>query len=258
MSTLSANTLFHFTRNKENLISILNSCFYPKYCLEEFYFLQLLKTKWALPMVCFCDIPLSQIKNHTLKYGEYAIGLTKEWAQIKGITPILYIPKESPIIRNFKDSFRALVRNRQSGEKGSVLSSINIEFTNYLLYLAFNTKPYEGFVELNNKKSNVRFYDEREWRYTVPKEAIITGNEYIYLNKKEFEKTEDVAKRNKLNEIYGLTFEPKNINYIIVSKESEVLEVMREIRNIKGNFPYNDVELLATRILSMERISEDF
>ena len=104
----------------------------------------------------------------------------------------------------------------------------------------------------------MRFYDEREWRYTVPKEAIITGNEYIYLNKKEFEKTEDVAKRNKLNEIYGLTFEPKNINYIIVSKESEVLEVMREIRNIKGNFPYNDVELLATRILSMERISEDF
>ncbi|RHK56199.1 hypothetical protein DW055_24515 [Bacteroides ovatus] len=56
----------------------------------------------------------------------------------------------------------------------------------------------------------------------------------------------------------GLTFEPKYINYIIVSKESEVLEIMREVRNIKGFFPYNDVELLMTRIISMERINEDF
>lgn len=33
---------------------------------------------------------------------------------------------------------------------------------------------------------------------------------------------------------------------------------MREVRNIKGFFPYNDVELLMTRIISMERINEDF
>lgn len=111
---------------------------------------------------------------------------------------------------------------------------------------------------LITEKNNVRFYDEREWRYTVPKDAIINNNEYIYLNRKEFENQEDVANRNSFNKKYGLTFEPKDINYIIVSKENEVLEVMREIRNIKGNFPYNDVELLATRILSMERISEDF
>lgn len=156
MSTLSANTLFHFTRNKENLISILKSYFYPRYCLEEFYFIPKIKTKWALPMVCFCDIPLSQIKNHTLKYGEYAIGLTKEWAQIKGITPVLYIPKDSPIIKNFKESFRSLVKDRPKSGKGVKSSSTNIEFNNYLLYLAFNTKPYEGIVEFDNRKKQCK------------------------------------------------------------------------------------------------------
>lgn len=258
MSTLSANTLFHFTRNKKNLISILNSCFYPRYCLEEFYFIPKLKTKWALPMVCFCDIPLSQIKNHTLKYGEYAIGLTKEWAQIKGINPILYIPKDSPIIKNFRDSFYHLVEKRPIWGKEEVSSKIYNEFNNYLLYLAFNTKPYEGIIEINNVKNNIRFYDEREWRYTVPKDAILSNNEYIYISKKEFENKTIVKNKNNLNKKYGLVFEPKDINYIIVSKESEVLEVMREIKNIKGYFPYNDVELLTTRILSMERINEDF
>ena len=56
----------------------------------------------------------------------------------------------------------------------------------------------------------------------------------------------------------GLSFEPKYINYIIVSKEKEILEIKREIEMIKGEYSRNDVELLTTRIISMERIKEDF
>lgn len=38
MSTLSANTLFHFTRTRETLINILKTRFYPRLSLEENFF----------------------------------------------------------------------------------------------------------------------------------------------------------------------------------------------------------------------------
>ena len=46
-------------------------------------------------MVCFCDIPLSDIAEHTQKYGNYAIGLKKTWAMEQGVTPILYVHDNS-------------------------------------------------------------------------------------------------------------------------------------------------------------------
>ena len=36
---LSANTLFHFTNNIDNIINILTNEFSPRYCMESFEFL---------------------------------------------------------------------------------------------------------------------------------------------------------------------------------------------------------------------------
>ena len=77
--TISANTLFHFTKKLDTLRNILMSKFYPRLCLES-CFLDSTNKKWAIPMVCFCDIPLSNIDQHTQKYGNYAIGIKKSWA----------------------------------------------------------------------------------------------------------------------------------------------------------------------------------
>lgn len=214
MGILSANTLFHFTRNKENLMSILNSCFYPRYCLEDFYFTPGKRTKWAIPLVCFCDIPLSQIRNHTLKYGEYAIGLTKEWAQMKGITPVLYTPKDSPLIKHSKESLYYLLNRGSARKKGELTSPDLMEIAKYLSYLAFYIKPYEGTVKINEKEQTVKFYDEREWRYTIPENIIINNDGRMWITKKKFEDKVFVDNKNRVNEKYGLTFEPKYINYI--------------------------------------------
>jgi hypothetical protein len=70
-STISANALFHFTRSMENLIGILQREFYPRYALEN---MNLLETEiparhMAIPMVSFCDIPLSQVKDHVEYYA---------------------------------------------------------------------------------------------------------------------------------------------------------------------------------------------
>ena len=53
-------------------------------------------------------------------------------------------------------------------------------------------------------------------------------------------------------------FNPDVINYIIVEKEDEIVPLIHELYSIKGNFSHNSVELLSSRIISMDRIREDF
>lgn len=251
MSTLSANTLFHFTRNKDTLINILRTKFYPRYSLEEAVFVSE-SVKMAFPMVCFCDIPLSQISNHTEVYGKYAIGLKKSWAITKGITPILYTHNSSLICVNFWDNLSKLRTIIQDDDKNLFMDSF---------YMALFMKPYRGKQLIKNRKKSVVFYDEREWRYIPPKTELVnmTKAGHGFLLFEEDYKEPNISNRNAQYEKYGLEFTPNDINYIIVEKEDEVLDIMRVIRGIKDrHYSYDDVELLATRIISMERIAEDF
>ncbi len=59
----------------------------------------------AIPMVCFCDLPLSQIRKHTKTYGEYALGLSKEWAIKKQINPVLYTYPNSDLSEKLKNLY---------------------------------------------------------------------------------------------------------------------------------------------------------
>ena len=62
-SWLSANTLFHFTNSLENIENILEQEFFPNYSLEVIQTLDIEK-EIAIPMVCFCDIPLLNTKPY--------------------------------------------------------------------------------------------------------------------------------------------------------------------------------------------------
>ena len=54
-------------------------------------------------MVCFCDIPLSRTEEHVKFYGEYGIGLAKEWAERNNVTPILYVSSTNHLPKTFRD-----------------------------------------------------------------------------------------------------------------------------------------------------------
>ena len=78
---ISSNTLFHFINKREYLINILSNNFRPRYCFENLSCLypnagipELLDN--AVPMTCFCDIPLSNIGNNLATYGNYGLGLS--------------------------------------------------------------------------------------------------------------------------------------------------------------------------------------
>ena len=51
---LSSSTLFHFTRRRDTLLSILHGGFWARYCVEKGWANK--EIDFALPMVCFCDI----------------------------------------------------------------------------------------------------------------------------------------------------------------------------------------------------------
>ena len=123
-------------------------------------------------------------------------------------------------------------------------------------------KPYEGKLYKANSESHdlIRFYDEREWRF-VP-EISVEGQEVSsYLTEEECLDIEKLQSANAVlaNNTFSLSFEPNDIKYIIVNKESEIQEMLKKVISIKGpKGNYDEVQLLTTRIISMEQVIEDF
>jgi hypothetical protein len=106
MPAISSNTLFYFTTSADNIIHIIKKGFMPRFCLEEFgseIFTGITdKIEQAIPMTCFCDLPLSMIDTHLDFYGSYGIGLSKEWGQENGLTSITYIHDKSTQVKYLK------------------------------------------------------------------------------------------------------------------------------------------------------------
>ncbi len=253
---ISSNTLFHFTSKREYLINILKNNFRPRYCLENFACLTpnnptADQFTYAFPMTCFCDLTLSNTGKHLHTYGNYGIGLTKDWGKRNGLNPILYVHANSVLWKDIHES--SLVIQEQIRQ--------NILFDDDLIKgitrLKFFIKPYEDDYLRNGEIiPNVRFYDEREWRF-VPTSP---DNEFYFMEKQDFINS---AKReewnNKLPESATLEFTPDDIRYIVVEREDEISKMVDEIMHIKGDkYTCNQLKILTTRIISAEQIREDF
>ena len=76
------------------------------------------------------------------------------------------------------------------------------------------------------------------------------------MNKKE---AKILNKKLADNKKYHLSFTPDDIKYIIVNKENEILPLIHKIRSIKGGkFTQNQIDILITRIITMDSIRETF
>lgn len=257
-NNISANTLFHFTNKIDYLINILTNNFYPRYCLENLEYLNP-NLEMAIPMVCFCDIPLSQIKNHISRYGEYGIGLSKEWGKKKKINSVMYtVPESHPtdLLKSSLEiacSFWELDDECNDSEKIRCTYYDDIDFmAKYIFGYTRFLKPYEN--------DNITFYDEREWRYIPNMFQLFDNNIPYYLRKEEFNDSGIRKMNNKLlEESCSLKFKPNDIKYIIVKDDEEVLNVERKIGQIKGNkYTYDEIRLLKSRIITLEQIRSDF
>jgi len=261
VATVSANTLFHFTNNIDNLIGILTNNFYPRFCLEN-HSAFFLNTNYrdpelAIPMVCFCDIPLSNISNHVDKYGRYAIGLSKNWGIINNISPLTYFHDNSVFVKIIKGLVELSYQ-----QANSLGSHDYAGIYNKLYQLIGFTKKYIGISNINGKiQNNICFYNEREWRYCPDTSYLFeTGLPYIMEKQDFYNEKLRIKSNNKLeNQDVSLKFTPSDIKYIILSKENEIHAMINNIESIKSvKYSSSEIELLKTRIISMEQVSQDF
>lgn len=284
---LSTNSIFHFTSEVSNLIGLLNGNFNVSYCLEEFR-LNGFRYSIGIPMVSFCDIPLSQVGSHVNSYGNFGIGLNKEWAKLNKINPVLYIQHNSvsaklfePFLRHtidndeFKDIGVRIYMDESSSQGEVILHNVftgerQIKIQAIQGLLAF-IKNYDG--ELRRKEEvinpNYRFYDEREWRY-VPEEYIEQKDENgeavledtnikILITKEEYIKWRGKENNKPILHNGQLNFEPKDIDYIIVEKDSQISDLIESIS--ENSTFYNtkeELNLMISKIISAEKIRSDF
>lgn len=243
---LSANTLIHFTDSKDKLKQILEDNFRISYC-KEMPILGGDEITYYAPMVSFCDIPLSEVKDHISKYGNYGIGLTKKWGELKGLNPVLYVSNNSML----SASYLFAVRHFSNEAYLESLSDEQKSLVDVLRYI----KCYEA--DLTRKDITIpkyRFSDEREWRY-VPHHStecpMILGEDY-------YPNPANKASCDATLSHLRLEFEPNDIKYIIINDDSEITEFVDHLRRAKGKkYLFHDVERLMTRILTVDQIKDD-
>lgn len=243
---LSSNSIMHFTKSADNLQGILKEGFKVKYCLEDVKTLNG-NLHYSIPMVSFCDIPLSEIKDHITKYGGYGLGLNRDWAQTNGLNPVLYIDEKSSLGAGFHTTFYSMFRSKKVSE----LSDLDIKHVDVLRYM----KNYQGELirgEINDP--TYRFADEKEWRYVpnnqITKQVLIKGAVL----------TAEIKERaNAKIANVRLEFKPNDIKYIIINDESEISQFIDCIRKSFADAnSYNEIERLITRIITTEQILTDF
>lgn len=244
---LSSNSLIHFTNDKEFLKGILENNFKIFNCNESIV-LGGRRYSWVIPMVSFCDIPLSEIKDHISKYGHYGVGMTKEWAIKQGLNPVLYMAQNSMLSESYRKAWCNAIERSHDDDNWSEDERNLCDTLRYI-------KNYEGDLERKGVTlKDYRFSDEREWRYVPP-----YSEEYEFLMSREWY----TSYNNKSEADYKLMtlrlkFEPSDIKYIIIDNDTEIGEFIDHLRRAKGkNFTLHEVERLTTRILTVDQIMSD-
>jgi len=270
-TNLSLSKLFHYTYSIDNLLGILKDGFKIKYSLEKLGLFDNeennLTDEFAIPMICFCDIPLNLVKQHISVYGNFAIGLKKEWGEKQAICPIIYLPKYGETKVLLENAVRNINKNNNKiREIKNSLTNINqemtmidvINFYDDFIDFTMYVKPYIGNFErktIGFNDPNYKFYDEREWRYKPNKRLrqLLVDEEITIVQGLKLVKKKN-HNRPFVSAKIDLTTDV--IEYIIISSFMEYKEFKQSLRKIY--IEDNDYELMLSKIICAERIIRDF
>lgn len=270
---VKSNTLFHFTTKLDYLIDILENGFWPRYCLEDRSWLKKINPLTGkvypqaddayYPMVCFCDIPLSKILDHINFYGQYGIGLTKEWAVENHLNPLFYIADQSNHFpKIFMDAVDGYLEEQAKFESQHQTSKYPVSNQNldniglFLSRLMCYMKPTQGKMTRNEQIIDKMFDEESEWRYIPAIEELSSQEIEGSLYKETL--TDIVQQKNDKTNKIRLDFELNDIKYIFVQNDSEIPIVIEKLHKIfeKRN-KKEDILLLSSKLVSIQTLKRD-
>ena len=247
---LYPDILFHFT-TKQSLYAILSDTFKVSYARERI--LGGNKTKeFAVPMVSFADLRLTELKGNIGTYGKFGIGMTKEWAINRGLNPVMYASKESLFTENFikgiEDFFNLVVNSNDTTGRFETAYNNTINTLRYI-------KNYKGDLIRRGKstKPNYVFANEKEWRYVPP----IVGDILSFIPIDEIKTSQQRSYYNQKVAHLRLHFQPDDIKYLIVEKDSDINSLISHLRQVKNRFSPDTIDRLSSRILTYEQIEND-
>lgn len=288
----SANTLFHFMKERQFLTDILNrKALVPRYCNENIPYLDIEIAgkkidKISILQKCFCDMHFHKLSeknkikvvdddeitdeekehiqnssSHTDFYGGYAVAFSKRWGEEKGLQPIVYVNSESDYTKTLKDYLKESLR----AEK------LNDVSYNYILSTLGHIKSIRGEMERITDSGKIvkvikNFHDEKEWRYVPRQEELIRNNLQNIIVSENVLKKRSTINRELQNIEYQniwLRFEYEDIKYIIVPNRIERIELIKFINllpdnNFRDDDGEIDKDILISRILVLEEIRGDW
>ena len=212
--------IIHFTNNLENIISILkSSSFKLGYCCEYFGEKDKIISNAVHPMVCFSEYTESELESKHITYGEYAIAMNKKWAIHKGLSPVMYVEKNSQAAVGIA----TLLKARQKHGKDAIPKNLRLPIMQVKCFIKHET-GYNSYFKCND----FCFKNENEWRY-VPTKKQIEGA-YISLNKTTF--YSDKEKHNKKLQPFPLNFDYSDINSIYVKTDEDVKTINTKFKQL--------------------------
>lgn len=294
MPIINSNTLFHFTPSMASIKGIIKNGVRLSYCYEEC-------TKnygFAVPMICFCDIPLLRTLEHRKKYGKYMVGFDKNFLisnNLVSLNPVHYL--NSFFLRNIGDDFFATqldlinhsynnelvlyIKNKgymplleKYGLEKLMLADEELNYKKDQISMAVNKLRYSlAFSKLyssNSNKKKIINYDEREWRY-ISDFYSEDGNFAPWIpkiSKKDFnDRKNDMNSKLWSNSNAYICFGSgeicKAVKFIVVKTERQIPSMIKFIRTSSKIFGADNLssehkDLLISRITSFELIEKNF
>ena len=165
LMNIYSNSFFQRVKDHTIIQSILEQVFKAFYCKEEIFRGKGVPSTYiGIPMISFCDIPLSNIARNN--YGKCGIAMARAWGRDRHLEPVLYYPNDvscqsTKMVIKAADDF---LNNRKDSDSYRILGY---------------SKPMVKPTKIEGRSSDN--YAEREWRkvYANPSPLKwLTENEY--------------------------------------------------------------------------------